>query len=215
MRRVVQVSGLGADAPLSGFSDSKGEGERRLMALDLDWVVLRPSVVLGHNAYGSGALFRGLAALPVLPVMPGTGPLQPVWLDDLTATMVRLLDQGAPARLVLEIVGPERLSMTEVVQRYRAWLGWWPARIVPLPGWLAAPAWRIGDALGWLGWRPPIRSNARREMARGAVGDPSAWIEAQGCCRFRCATRWRRSRRRSRSAGSRCCGCCARSCWRC
>jgi hypothetical protein len=150
------------------------------MALDLDWVVLRPSVVVGRNAYGSGALFRGLASLPLLPAIPATGPLQPVWLDDLTRTVVRLIEPDAPARVALEIVGPERLSMEEIARLYRAWLGWPPARSAAVPRWLLAPAYRIGDFLGLLGWRPPIRGNARLEMARGATGDPAAWIAATG-----------------------------------
>jgi len=33
------------------------------MNRDLDWVILRPSVVVGSAAYGGSALFRGLAAL--------------------------------------------------------------------------------------------------------------------------------------------------------
>ena len=178
LRRVIHLSAIGAEGtPLSGFSATKAAGERGLMALDLDWVILRPSVVLGRNAYGSGALFRGLAALPLLPVIPGTAPLQPVWVDDLTRTMVRLLEAEAPVRITIDIVGPERLSMEEIVCRYRTWLRWPPARVLIVPRWLLTPAYWLGDVAGLLGWRPPIRSNARREMARGAVGDSAAWIE--------------------------------------
>lgn len=181
IRRIVHLSAIGAEGePLSEFSATKGRGERALMALDLDWVILRPSVVLGRNAYGSGALFRGLAALPIDVTLAGTGPLQPVWVDDLTRTIVQLLEPDAPAKISLELVGPERLSMGEIVRRYRAWLGWAPALVLHVRGWLLKPAYRLGDLAGLLGWRPPIRSNARREMARGAIGDPSAWIAATG-----------------------------------
>jgi uncharacterized protein YbjT (DUF2867 family) len=177
VKRVVHLSALGAAGePLSDFSRSKAAGERAVTETDLDWVILRPSVVLGRNAYGSGALFRGLAALPILPGIPGAGLLQPVWVDDLTQTVERLLQPDAPAKVALEIVGPERLAMHDVVARYRRWLGLPTARQVAPPGWLFAPAYAIGDLLGRLGWRPPIRSNARLEMARGAVGDPSAWL---------------------------------------
>jgi hypothetical protein len=34
--------------------------------------------------------------------------------------------------------------------------------------------------VGWLGWRSPIRSTARREIVRGAVGDPVPWVQATG-----------------------------------
>src|SRR5437762_8440506 len=38
----------------------------------------------------------------------------------------------------------------------------------------------LGDVAGWLGWRPPLRSTARHEIRRGAVGDPRPWIELTG-----------------------------------
>jgi uncharacterized protein YbjT (DUF2867 family) len=181
VKRVVHLSAIGAAGePLSDFSRSKATGERTLTETDLDWVILRPSVVLGRNAYGSGALFRGLAALPVLPVIPGAGLLQPVWIDDLTRTIERLLQPDAPTKIALEIVGPERLAMHEVVARYRGWLGFPPARQIRPPRWLFAPAYALGYFLGRLGWRPPIRGNARLEMARGAVGDPTAWTAITG-----------------------------------
>lgn len=181
VKRVVHLSAIGAAGePLSAFSRSKAAGERALTETELDWVILRPSVVLGRNAYGSGALFRGLAALPILPVIPGAGLLQPVWIGDLTRAIERLLQPDAPAMIALEIVGPERLPMHEVVGRYRCWLGLPPARQLRPPRWLFAPAYALGDLLGWLGWRPPIRSNARLEMARGAVGDPSGWVALMG-----------------------------------
>jgi hypothetical protein len=38
----------------------------------------------------------------------------------------------------------------------------------------------LGDVAGALGWRPPVRSNAAREIARGAVGDPGPWMLVTG-----------------------------------
>jgi hypothetical protein len=34
--------------------------------------------------------------------------------------------------------------------------------------------------MAWFGWRPPIRSTARREIVRGAIGDGGAWRAATG-----------------------------------
>ena len=51
-------------------------GDEALEATSLDWVILRPSVVVGRQAYGGSALFRGLAALPLLPVPAGNTGLQ-------------------------------------------------------------------------------------------------------------------------------------------
>lgn len=169
IRRVVHVSAIGVDRhQASEFSASKPAGDRALMALDLDWVILRPSVVLGGPAFGASALIRGLAALPVLPVMPGTGPLQVVALEDVTRTMAFFIRPEAPARLVLDLAGPQRLDFADVVALHRGWLGWPPARRLALSGRAAGLLYRLGDLAGMLGWRPPLRSTARREIAQGA-----------------------------------------------
>ena len=181
VRRVVQISAIGVDRETpSDFSLSKRRGDDYLMQRDLDWVILRPSVVLGPAAYGGSALFRGLAALPVLPVMPDTGPLQVVQSDEVVATVLFFLAPEAPARVALDLAGPERLSLAEVVAHYRRWLGWHEPRIATLPRWAATLLYRLGDAAGWLGWRPPLRSTAQREIARGAVGDPGPWMALTG-----------------------------------
>jgi uncharacterized protein YbjT (DUF2867 family) len=172
VRRVVHLSAVGVDrATPTGFSRTKLAGDRALMALDLDWVILRPSVVVGRAAYGGSALLRGLAALPVLPVMPHTAPLQIVHLDDLVRTIMFFLDPAAPSRCALDVVGPQRQTFEQAVTLLRRWMRWPRARTVAVPEWLAGLLYRAGDAVALLGWRPPVTSTARREMTRGATGD--------------------------------------------
>lgn len=181
LRRVVQLSAIGVERhAATAFSQTKLQGDRALAERDLDWVILRPSVVLGPAAYGGSALFRGFAALPLLPVMPETGPLQVVQLDDVVATILFFLAPGAPARVALDLAGPERLSFADIVRQYRRWLGWREPRLLRLPSPVAALLFQLGDLAGWLGWRPPLRSTARREIRHGAVGDPRPWIELTG-----------------------------------
>lgn len=181
VRRVVHFSAIGVDrATPTEFSRTKLAGDAALMASGLDWVVLRPSVVLGDPAYGASALVRGLAALPVLPVMPDTASIQPVSLDDVVATAIHFVDPAAPARVVVDIAGPEAMSFTEVIRRYRRWLGHRPAAEITLPPWLAQALYRLGDFAARLGWRPPVRSTAQREIARGAIGDPGEWRRLTG-----------------------------------
>lgn len=179
VRRVIHFSAMGVDrGGLSDFSETKRQGDAALTARDLDWVILRPSVVVGRPAYGGSALFRSLAALPFLPGQEEAGALQVVQLDDVIETVRFFLSPEAPARVALGVAGPERLSFEAVVAAYRRWLGHPPAR--PAPALFTGLTYRPGDVAGRLGWRPPIRSNARREMVRGAVGDNSEWIRLTG-----------------------------------
>lgn len=171
--KVIHFSAMGVDrAQPSSFSATKYAGDQALMALDLDWIILRPSVVLGRPVFGASALFRGLASLPVLPSMPDTGRLQVVQLEDVVSTVLFFLNPGSRSRIALELAGPEQLTMDDIVGSFRRWLGWAPAARLVLPGWVARLLYRLGDLAAMLGWRPPMRTNAGREMTRGAVGTP-------------------------------------------
>lgn len=177
VRRVVHISAIGVDrGALSDYSRTKYTGDMALIARDLDWVILRPSLVVGERAFGGGALMRGLAALPILPVLPGTGPLQVVQLEDLIETIVAVLAPGAGSRLTIDVAGPEPLSMSDIAALYREWLGWRPAWRMPVPHWLARLAFALGEGVRRLGWPSPIGWTAAAEMARGAVGDNRAMI---------------------------------------
>lgn len=181
VRRVILFSAIGVDRETrTAFSSTKAAGERALMGSPLDWVILRPSIVIGRGAYGGSALLRGLAALPVLAVPAGAGALQPVMLDDIVETVLHFLKTDAPARVALDLAGPEALPLGALVGRFRRWLGWRPVPTMTLPGWLGSIAFRFGDLGGWFGWRSAIRSTAGRELLRGATGDPARWIAATG-----------------------------------
>jgi uncharacterized protein YbjT (DUF2867 family) len=173
IRRVIHFSAIGVDRQTpSAFSETKLSGDKALMERDLDWIILRPSVVIGRAAYGASALMRGLAALPALPAMPNTGQLQIVLLEDVVQTVKYFLDPGAPTRKVVELVGPHRYSFLEVVALIRRWYRWPPAREIRLPNFASRVMYKFGDMISLLGWRPAARSTSEREIRRGAAGNP-------------------------------------------
>jgi uncharacterized protein YbjT (DUF2867 family) len=172
IRRVIHFSAIGVDRETpSAFSKTKLAGDKALMERDLDWVILRPSVVIGRPAFGASALMRGLAALPVIPIMPNTGQLQIVLLEDVVRTVEHFLQPGAPSGQIVELAGPDRYSFAEVVSLIRRSYRWRPAGEIRLPQFLTNVLYRLGDMISLLGWRPPVRTTARLEIARGAVGD--------------------------------------------
>lgn len=181
VKRVVHVSAVNAERePLTPFSATKQAGEQALQRRDLDWVILRPSVVLGRAAYGGSALMRGLAALPLVPELPDAGPLQVVQLDELADTIVFFCAPDAPSRVALDVAGPERLALADVVLEYKRWLRQGGPRRVRIPRAASAVLHMLGDLAHLLGWRAPLGSTARAELVRGACGDPGQWTALTG-----------------------------------
>lgn len=144
IRRVVQMSALGADQnAFSAYHLSKRAADDYLRSLDLDWFVLRPSLIYGRGGK-SAALFLRLASLPLMPVIgDGQQQLQPVHISDVVATVMHSLG-SAEARQTLDIVGTETISFADWLQTLRRAQGLGPGRLLRIPMSLALALVRIG-----------------------------------------------------------------------
>lgn len=183
VRRVIQISALGVEPEAStGYADSKRGADEALMAMDMDWVVLRPSLVYARNCYGGTALFRGLAALPLAIPVPGGGGqrFQPIHMDDLVRAVLRLVEPDAPSRVLLAPVGPEPVALREILTELRQWLGFAPAPVVNMPMGIVRLAARLGDVMHWIGMRGSMRSTALSQMSRDNMADMAPFAAAVG-----------------------------------
>ncbi len=183
VRRVIQISALGND-PGAGthYADSKRAADEYLKALDLDWVILRPSLVYTAGVYGGTATLRGLAGFPFVVPLAGGGhqPFQPIHMDDLALAVRKLAEPGAPANVELDAVGPAPMPVRDIVLGIRAWLGFGRARVlaIPMPV-LRIVAW-AGDVLGWFSDRGTLRTTAIRQLEHGNTGDGAPFFKAIG-----------------------------------
>jgi hypothetical protein len=65
--QVIQISAAGVSETAStAFFRTKAQGDRVLSARAKNWIILRPTLVLSHEAYGGTALLRAVAALPLI-----------------------------------------------------------------------------------------------------------------------------------------------------
>jgi len=174
IEQVIQISAAGADDQgQSEFMGTKSLADRALVESGLRHCVLRPGLVVGRNCFGGTELLRASAGLPWMSVVPsGTGTLQCVALSDLVEAVKIALEEPERACGVFDLVEDTPRDLREVVMLHRNWLGFQEPRLrltVPLP--LTRIASYAADALGWLGWRSPLRSNSIAALVHGVSGN--------------------------------------------
>ncbi|MBI5889119.1 MAG: NAD(P)H-binding protein [Nitrosomonadales bacterium] len=143
VRRVVQISALGADdTAFSAYHLSKRAADDVLRSLDLDWFVLRPSLIYGKGGK-SAKLFMRLARLPLIPVIgDGLQNLQPVHIGDVADTVMHCLT-SRDTRKTLDILGTETVTFIEWLQWMRRAQGLLPAPVFHIPFRLAMAISRV------------------------------------------------------------------------
>jgi uncharacterized protein YbjT (DUF2867 family) len=181
VRRVIHISALGIQPVISiEYSRSKLDADRHLESLDLDWLILRPSLVYTPaGSFGGTSLFRALAALPGFVPLVGDGRqlFQPIHMADLAETVRRLVEDAGIARRIINVVGPEPMPLRDILAGLRGWLGFGAPRFVQTPLPVVRAAARVADALGGVG---PITTTSLTMLLAGSPVDPAPFVAATG-----------------------------------
>lgn len=134
--RYVQMSALGTHAgAVSRYHQTKWAAEEAVRASGLPWTILRPSLIFGPEDHFVNLFARLSRWSPVLPVMgPGTARLQPVAVEDVAAAFVRAVTEPSAVAVTLDVCGPERFTLPELLREIFNALGRRRALLhIPLP----------------------------------------------------------------------------------
>lgn len=178
VRRVVQISAISADREAgTAYALTKLAADDHLRASALDWIVVRPSLVIARGAHGGTALLRALAALPFAILLPGEGKeeFQPIHVDDLSRVIAHAIEGDDLVRHTLDAVGPDVVTLRALLEDYRRWLGFAHAPTVRVPRALTTFAARAGDLVGG-----SLNSTSLAQMEHGNTGDYATFRAASG-----------------------------------
>ncbi len=177
VKRVIQISALGADkTAFSQYHLSKRAADEYLASLNLEWAIVMPSIVYGPGAK-SMALFKAIAALPVIPLIDsGNQAIQPIHIDDLSKAILQLSEAEICHKLRIEAVGPQSITMKELYSQLRTWLGMGKPRFISIPYSMALLGGRLGDFLG----NTPMTREAIQMLCKGNTGDVTPFINQFG-----------------------------------
>lgn len=181
--RLIHISAMSAEAEVAtSYAQTKVQGDKALKDLDLNWLIVKPSLVVGAGSHGGTSVIRGLAGVPLVTPLPSGGRqvMQPIHMSDLCLGLAKLAASETPSRRRLFATGPETMTLADVVAQHRRWLGFPPARAIALPGWLMVPALKIGDALGYVGTATALRTTSMVQLEHMGHASPQPFAEATG-----------------------------------
>jgi uncharacterized protein YbjT (DUF2867 family) len=116
--RVIHISALGASPTSPAISDqTKAEGEQAVLAVFPQATIVRPSLVFGEDDHFFTRFNAMIRSSPVLPLIGGgTTKFQPVFVDDIAAGLLELLNRSETAGKVYEFGGTRIYSFKVLLE---------------------------------------------------------------------------------------------------
>ncbi|MDH2385114.1 complex I NDUFA9 subunit family protein [Bradyrhizobium sp. CER78] len=143
VERLVQVSGIGADASSpSSYIRMRGEGEQAVRAEFAGACLVRPAVIFGPDDAFLSTILKLLRQLPIYPMFGrGRTRLQPVYVEDVAEAVARIMERAARQPAVFELGGPTVYSYEQLLRAIAHQAGLAPL-LIPVP-------FAVWDALAW------------------------------------------------------------------
>lgn len=126
VKHILYLSHLGADRGSAyPILQAKGIAEQTIRRSGINFTILRSSLVYGPQDHFTTSIVSLLRKIPFYFPMPGSGNiyLQPIWVEDLVTCLIWSLDKREVINQILEVGGPEYLSLYEVVEQISAAAG--------------------------------------------------------------------------------------------
>lgn len=147
--RFIHISALGIDSATdASYAITKKRFENLLTSqTQIDWVILKPSMVYGEKGSRGIALLNRLASLPLIVPLLGDGSqqFQPVLVEDLAQIITFLTTYSGEIKQCFDVVGPEVLTMKELLLHLRRKRGKGEPIFIPIPIGLIALATYLSD----------------------------------------------------------------------
>ncbi|MFA7439484.1 MAG: complex I NDUFA9 subunit family protein [Sphingomonadaceae bacterium] len=121
VRELVHVSAIGADPQSpAAYGRSKAGGEAAVKAAFPAAIIIRPSVIFGPEDQFTNRFARLLMRSPIMPVIAPDAKLQPVYVGDVAAAIVAILErrfeEAEDVAPLWELAGPDIVTMRSLLK---------------------------------------------------------------------------------------------------
>jgi uncharacterized protein YbjT (DUF2867 family) len=156
IERLIQVSGIGADAASpSLYIGKRGEGELAVRTAFADALIIRPAVMFGPDDAFLTTVLALLRKLPLYPMFGrGLTRLQPAYVGDVAEAIASALELTERRGVTFECGGPRIYSYEELLRVVAREAGL-EARLTPMP----FAAWHALARVAEMLPSPPLTRN--------------------------------------------------------
>ena len=116
--KIVYLSGLGVskNSPL-GYFISKYKSEKQIINSNLDYVIFRPSYIIGKNDHLTKYLKKQIKVGQIN--IPGTGnySIQPIYIDDVSQIILDVIIRNK-SNMILDLVGSQSITFKNYVKEF-------------------------------------------------------------------------------------------------
>ncbi len=118
VRRLIHVTGFGADPnSIDAFTRARGLAERETKSSDLEWTIVRPSVIFGVRGSMFNRMARSLKQTAPFAFVPRkNGMFQPLWRDDIADSIVATLQDNGTVGQLYVLGGPDAWGYSDLVR---------------------------------------------------------------------------------------------------
>jgi len=153
VKRLIYISALGSrENARSRYHSTKWEAEQAIIKSGMEYVILRPSIMIGERGEFITMLSGIIQEAPLIPVIGAKSKVQPIYVENTADCVVRSLVEPKISKKIFEIGGPQQmtyrelfLTLSDVLKIKKPVLG--------IPIWLMWPAAYILERLME---KPPI-----------------------------------------------------------
>jgi len=119
IKKIVYLSGLGVSKNSTlGYFISKYKSEKQIIDSNLDYVIFRPSYIIGKDDYLTKNLNKQIKSGQIN--IPGSGnySIQPIYIDDVSQIIFNVITQIKSRKMILDLVGSESFLFKNYVKEF-------------------------------------------------------------------------------------------------
>ncbi|MCZ7372915.1 MAG: complex I NDUFA9 subunit family protein, partial [Candidatus Methanoperedens sp.] len=115
VQRFIYISALGArENARSRYHKTKWEAERAVINNGMEYVIFRPSIMIGEGGEFITMLSKIVRWAPIIPIIDGESKVQPIYVENTVDCIIKSLIDTKTTNRIFEIAGPDQITYKEL-----------------------------------------------------------------------------------------------------